>query len=115
LQRVDADLAAEHRLVEAHLEIAADRVALDAEARMADELDRDQRVAGLAAERVGAALALEADDLARTRAGWNGDLDGAPGGKVDASFLAERELLESDRGGGSDVLPARLLGPACAG
>src|SRR3954447_11867902 len=94
LQRVDADLVAEYRLVEAHLEIATDSVAFDAEAGMADELDRDQRVAGLAAERIGPALALEADDLAGTRAGRNGDLDGASGGEIDAGFLAERELLE---------------------
>src|SRR5262245_10009135 len=114
-QRVDAHLVAEDGLIEGHVEVAADGVAFDTEAGMADELDRDQRVAGFAAERVGAALPVETDDLAGPRPRRDGDLNGAAGRKVDARLVAACKLLERHGGGGGDVLAARLLRPASAG
>src|SRR5579864_8801046 len=114
-ERVDAHLAAEDGLVEADIEIATDGVAFDAEARMRDELDGDQRIAGLTTEGIDAALPFQSDDLARPRARWDRDLDRAPGRQVDARLLATGELLEGDRGGGGNVLAARCLRPPGAG
>ena len=108
--RIDLDLAAEHRLVERDRYSGVDVVTLAVEDRVWTDLDLDQGVSWFRAARSGVTFALEAERLPSTTPSGTVKSSAAPSGIVTRFFEPSARLEKIDL-----QRIARVVAPARAG